>query len=199
MAKVTTYYGDLELLLKEPSSPLVERLEWLTDVNALYDGSEERKKLRSKPRQVYSYKVPIGPDSLAAFNHAASGAIRLKWAVPIWTESQSVGNISGAQTVISCDTLYRSLRPGLALLRNGAGDWQLVRIESVTSTSVTLSSGATAISNASILPVRICTLVDAIKKSTRLLNNTAAVDQEERNNNTHQRINQKKQRSDRQQ
>jgi len=41
-----------------------------------------------------------------------------------------------------------------------------VRIESVTSTSVTLSSGATAISNASILPVRICTLVDAIKKST---------------------------------
>lgn len=157
MAKITTtLFGELALLPYQAEVPVREKLEWLTDVLQAYDGSEQRLQSRTKPRQTLEYNVPLQYWKKATAFNTLYGAIRKDWAVPVWTEAQAVGDITGGQNTIDCDTLVHDLRAdSLAMLFSLDGSYEIVEIESITATDVTIyGPGATSRLGAWLIPVR---------------------------------------------
>ncbi|AZF90027.1 tail assembly structural protein [Pseudomonas phage vB_PaeS_SCUT-S3] len=156
MAKVNTQlYGELAILPYQAEAPIKETLEFLTDVMQAYDATEKRLQLRSKPRQSFSYSVPIQAwRSAAAFN-TQYGAIRKDWAVPLWAEAQYVGNVAQDADEVFCNTSLYDLRDSsLAMLYSVCGNFQVIEIDQVFSNRITLLSQADEISGAWLMPVR---------------------------------------------
>ena len=157
MAKIaTTNFGTLALLPVVARVPLVESLSFLSDSIEHYDGTEQQIQLRSKARQQLRYELPVkssnDPD---AFN-TIWGAIRDKWAVPVWCDAQYVGNVAANATSIVCDTVNYDLRANsLAMLFDGCGNWQILETTSITGTAINFSTLAKKFRGAMLIPVRI--------------------------------------------
>ena len=83
--------------------PVTETISFLTDSFTNYDGTEQHIQLRSKPRQQFQYSIPIKYRDNADVFNSLYGAIREKWAVPIWSELQPVGNITSGAITINCE------------------------------------------------------------------------------------------------
>lgn len=156
MAKVTTANaGDVALLPYPAQTPMVEQLDWLTDVFESHDGTEETLGLRSAPRTLLTYRWPEQPDEAAEGLNTLRGALRRKWAVPLWHEAQYVGTIAGGATSVSCTTAGYDFRDdGLALLFRHKTAYQLVDVTTVGGSSISLAAPATAITGAYLVPVR---------------------------------------------
>lgn len=168
MAKITTtLFGDLAILPHPAESPIKETLEFLTDVMVSHNGNEERLPLRTKPRHSFNYTVPVQAWNMAAAFNTESGALRKRWAVPIWTEAQYVGSVAAAAASIACDTTVYDLRANsLALLFAGCERWQIVEIASITSGSVVPSNVLSEMSGAWLVPVRLGWITGNVDKPT---------------------------------
>ena len=168
MAKIsTTLYGELAFLPYQAEAPVGETLEFLTDVMQSSDGSEERVPLRSKARQSFQYQIPIQQTRNDDVFNTEYGAIRKKWAIPIWTEGQYVGTVNGIVTSIFCDTAIYDLRVNsLALLYSSSDDWQIIEITALTINSISFNALNNAISNAWLIPIRLGWISGNISKST---------------------------------
>lgn len=168
MAKVTTStLGDLAILPYQAQAPLTEALEFLTDVMEAYDGSEQRLQLRTMPRQTFQYTIPVKFWNIAESFNTAYNAIRKKWAIPLWTEAQFVGDVTAHATDITCNTSLYDLRASsLAFLFNAAGAWQVVEISTKTSTKINVTNDLSYIASAWLMPIRIGWIVGDVKKST---------------------------------
>lgn len=155
MPKIATVlFGDLPFLPMQAERPLSESLAWLTDVTEAHNSSEDRVQLRSMPRQTFVYTLPISAANFARTFNVEYGALRQRWAVPLWTEAQYVGTVAG--TTIACDTTNFDLRAdSLALLYRDSTHWQVVEIETVSVGSVELYSAADALTGAFLMPVRL--------------------------------------------
>lgn len=156
MAKVTTtLFGELAVLPYQAEAPVKESLEFLTDVIAAYDATEERLQLRSKPRQSFNYSIPLQAWRTAAAFNTEYGAIRKDWAVPIWTEAQYVGTIGAGLLSIDCATAFYDIRPqSLAMLYSVCGDFQIIEIDEVFSDHITLLADTEYVAGAWLMPVR---------------------------------------------
>lgn len=168
MAKITTaLFGELAILPYPAEAPIKETLEFATDVMEAYSGDEERQQLRSKPRQTFAYTVPVQAWNMAAALNTEAGAIRKRWAVPIWTEGQYVGTVAAAAASINCNTSIYDLRANsLALLFASCGQWQIVEIGTITGTSVSVTNVLTAMKGCWLLPVRLGWIGGNIDKPT---------------------------------
>lgn len=157
MAKITTsLFGELAIIPQPAETPVRETLEFLTDVMTSHNGSEERIPLRSKPRQFFNYKMPTQAWASAAAFNTLYGAVRQRWAVPIWTEAQYVGNVIQNAQTIACNTSLYDLRPNsLAMLFASCGEWQVIEIASVEENQITLSSAVRSFVGSWLLPVRL--------------------------------------------
>ena len=177
MAKITTsLFGELAILPHPAEVPVKETLEFLTDVLQSYKGKEQRLQLRSKPRHYYEYKIPVQVwNSAAAFNTEA-GAIRKRWAVPVWTEAQFIGDIAEAAVSVSCNTSLYDLRANsLALLFVNYESWQIVEIVSKTSNSITPLNSLSAMNGAWLIPIRLGWIAGNIDKPTNGHNGKTSV------------------------
>ena len=168
MAKITTaLFGELAILPYPAEAPIKETLEFATDVMEAYNGDEERQQLRSKPRQTFAYTVPVQAWNMAAAFNTEAGAIRKRWAVPIWTEAQYVGTVVAAAASINCNTSIYDLRANsLALLFGGCGQWQIVEIGAITGTYIAPTNVLTAMKGCWLLPVRLGWIAGNIDKPT---------------------------------
>lgn len=177
MAKISTVlYGELALLPYQPEVPVKETLEFLTDVITAYDASEKRSALRNKARQTFSYTTPIQAWRSAVTFNTEYGAIRKDWAIPIWTESQSVGNVSAGLNYITCNTTLYDLRnSSLAMLFNSCGVCQILEITTVDSDKINLSTNTTLINNAWLIPVRKGFVDGDIQKPTNGANSKTTI------------------------
>jgi hypothetical protein len=157
MAKITTVlFGDLALLEFQPEAPASESLEFLTDILESYNGLEQRLQLRSKPRQMISYTVPLHSWDIAQSFNTSYGAIGKKWAVPIWSENQYVGTILSSAASITCNTtLYDIRASSLALLYANENSWQIVEIGTITGTSVNVTNTLSYMTNCYLIPIRL--------------------------------------------
>ena len=119
---------------------LTERLEWLTDVMTMRNGSEQRVRLRTEPRRAFEFEV---------WEHGADvGLIDLLlctwqsrvYAVPVWMDKASLAApVAAGATVIAVDTIDRDYHPeGLAIIGTGPRQTEAVEIASVASGAVTL-------------------------------------------------------------
>jgi len=164
---ITTLFGELALLLNPAQVPATEALSFLTDILESDDGSEQYIQLRSKARQEFRYELVVNPKNDADAFNTLWGAIRSKWAIPVWCEAQFVGNIDEGQTSIFCDVDNYDLRESsLALLLNPCGNYQIIEIDTLGVGSIGLSTETNEITNASLVPVRVGMIKGNVAKPT---------------------------------
>lgn len=125
------------------SQALIEHLSWKTDVLSHYDGSEQRIKQRQVARMGYEYRL-----TALGINAQRLKAILWGWqarvfAVPVWTDEgvlQSSVNVDDLVLNINTDDLdYHA--GGFVVLLSDTYTLEVVEIESLTATTITLASG----------------------------------------------------------
>lgn len=146
----------------QPEQFYVEEMVWVTDIIEAYDGTEQRIKLRQNPRQVLTYECFFTDSStdtqarLALFNWFAQ-----IFGVPIWWEQTpfTTDGLPG-DTVINTDTRYADYREGgLVLVVDPAGYYEAFEIDTLTTTSITVTSQLTntyLARGSKVMPIRTC-------------------------------------------
>lgn len=153
---VTTLFGTVALLSLPVRAPMVESLAWLTDVHDSHNGTEDRLQLRAAPRRQVQYEIPQQAWERAHGFNTLRGALRQKWAVPMWSETQAVGAIANGATSVTCNTTIYDLRDeSLVLLYQSNSVWQVVEVTGVSSGSIAISATSQTFSNAMLIPLRI--------------------------------------------
>lgn len=167
MAKITTSLGDFAFLPFPAQAPMRENLEWKTDLMQSFNGTEKAIQLRNHARQSFNYDIPEGNVSKLRAYLTYYGAMRLKWAVPVWAEVQHLGTVIANTQTILCDTVNYDLRlNGLALLWQSPDLWQVVEIVAMDATSITIDGFTVAFQNAYLLPVRVGRVRDNITRAS---------------------------------
>ena len=150
------------MLWKTPanwSSPIIERLEFKTDVLLAYNGSEQRIALRQTPRRYFEFGFLV-PTLLERQKLEAAIAANgsQAWDLPIWTDSTPCTSaINNSDTVVYADTVGRDFfAGGKALLLAANGNTLIINISTLTTTQLNLSNavvGAWPIET-SVVPLR---------------------------------------------
>lgn len=150
------------------TEPVRERLSWLTDVLPALAGTEQRVGLRGVPRRAieYEFMARDRTESIRLETMLLGWQSRL-WAVPVWTEMQSIASsLPAGSTSISCSTTgYEFASDGLLVLWRGPHDYEAVEIASVGAGSLTLKAAtlATWPVGTRIYPVRLGRMQDRQK------------------------------------
>lgn len=170
----TTLFGQLTLLPIPSQVPLDESLGWKTDVIDSEDGTEERHQVRNFPRRRYDYNMPANETEYQRAFNVLYGSRDSQWAVPMWTEAQQLGAVTGGLTSIVATTDNYDFRAdSLALLWASPRDWQIIEIQTVTPGSpgsLALYGTTNAFDNAWLLPVRIGHIIGGVNRKTNSFN-----------------------------
>lgn len=129
------------------AAPVVEKLNWLTDVMLAQGGVEQRVGLRDAPRRALTYELAtLDRHQTNVLETMLLGWQSRLWAVPVWTERQDLGAALAAGSVtIPCTTSgYEFAANGLALLWAAHDRHEAVEILSVGGSSLTLKSATLA-------------------------------------------------------
>jgi len=144
-----------------------EALEYYTDVLPAYtNGAEERAQLRALPRQYYKHSLATNFDQMREVHNALRANLRNRWLIPEWFQAQRVSGVVAGQTVFPVDTLIHDLRANThALLWKGYCDWQIVDVDTITATTITLSTPAAFAGSVLIVPFRVGRVSGSAKMS----------------------------------
>ena len=125
------------------SQALIERLSWKTDVLSHYDGSEQRIKQRQVARMGYEYRLTALGVNAQRLKAMLWGWQARVFAVPVWTDEGSLQASANADDVvltINTDELdYHA--GGFVVLLSDTYKLEVVEIESLTATTITLANG----------------------------------------------------------
>jgi hypothetical protein len=126
--------------LADWSQPVVERLEWLTDVLTAYDGSERRRALRSAPRRSAEFGYAAEGDARRMLELLLHGWGARVWARPVWEAlTRLTAAASAGTTTLAADTTGGGFAAGgLAMLHDGTTRAELVEVSAVAAASLTL-------------------------------------------------------------
>lgn len=143
---------------------VVERMAWLTDVLAAYDGTEQRRELRSTPRRSFNYQFLATNDDRDHLD-----ALLWQWqarlfVLPVFTDP---GQLTGAASIdditLNVATTHLGYRSGgYAVLKSSNRRTEAVRIIGLSADSLTLESGLRADwpAGAQIFPAELARLAD---------------------------------------
>jgi len=142
-----------------PEAPLLEALEWLTDVQTARSGIESRLSLRSGPRlsleMGYNLRTPAGQGRFEALSYTSQDQECL---VPWWPGQRLTGTLAAGAGEIAFDTSGAGFAaPGQALVIQNAEAWEVVTLAAVAAGGLTLAaplSGAYA--RAWVAPLLSC-------------------------------------------
>lgn len=123
-------------------TPVVERLEWLTDVFEAHAGHESRQPLRHHPRRGLAYALALQGQFAAQLDALLWRNQSGKFALPLWTDPQPLSeSLSSATTTIPAQTAGFDFHDGgQAVLWRGEGAHQLVTIDSVAPSALHLAA-----------------------------------------------------------
>ena len=123
-----------------------ETLEWLTQVIRSFDGSEQRRSLRTKPRRSFSFTSNIVREDTQRFENLLWGWQNRMYALPVWTDkTRTTAPVAVGAIVINADTTDLSFTAGgLAILFKSTTQFETVEIQSLTSSQITLARSTTA-------------------------------------------------------
>lgn len=143
-----------------PSIPMMETLEWKTDIMTSKDGSEQRMILRPIPRQGFRFDVMLKNEQEQAILDALMFLwAKRNWGVPVWGEwVEHTDNISAGDTTINLDTTNADFRDdSYAIIWQTYDSYEAIKIETVAAGSLTLEKAV--LNNWSgvkvIMPLRI--------------------------------------------
>jgi len=125
------------------SSPVTERLMWLTNILETRNGTEQRIRLRAAPRQQFSVSAYANRDEVNRAENILYGWRSNKFAIPIWSEARQVtSTVTKDDSSIQVDTKYADFRVNeLAIIWKNNRDYDVFRVVSFTTTQITLSRG----------------------------------------------------------
>ena len=120
--------------------PLVEVLEFLTDVLEGYSGREQRIMVRSRPRNLYRASYLAHGREAARLLNTLFGWHWRVFAVPQWQYARELlADLAPGATAIPTDTSYSDLRAGgLVILWRAYDDWEVGEILNVGARQVEL-------------------------------------------------------------
>lgn len=123
------------------SNAVEETLEWKTTLETFYTGKEQISEIRSKPRRIVQYNFRLFENDLNIFDNVVFGWTGRLFAAPLWPEkTRTTGDVIAGALVLPLLTDTRTFEPkSLALIFRDVTDHEIVEVESVTATSVTLA------------------------------------------------------------
>lgn len=140
--------------------PVVENLEWLTDILTAYNTTEQRLGLRSSPRRSMKFLFTFeGTTKVGSLHSLLWGWMNRAFAVPVWTDWQPLASpvAAGASSITVSTTRRDFYAGGLVLLWRNHYTWEIAEV-------LTLSSGALALKSPTlsswaagdrIIPIRL--------------------------------------------
>lgn len=153
--------------LWRPDGPVLERLEWMTDVVPSYSGREQRVALRSAPRRGFEFAVCFSDTERRRAEARLHQWQAQPWALPIWMDSQTLAApISPGATSVSVATDYRDFSAGgLLLLLSATGAYEALTIASAGSGTVGLAEPVAGSwpAGTEVLPARMARMADEIQ------------------------------------
>lgn len=122
-------------------SPMLERLQWKTDVQPAYDGGEQRAALRGGPRVEWEFTFDVKDDQRRTFENVIFGWGARNWALPMWIDvEQLTAPVNAGSTSIPLTTTegrdYVAL--GLGIIIAPDGTYEAFGVDSVDPTAVNL-------------------------------------------------------------
>lgn len=124
---------------------LTERIEWLTDVMNMRDGSEQRVRLRVDPRRSFEFEVWEHGTDVGLIDLLLCAWQSRVYAVPVWTDRDGLAaTLPAGTTQIAINTVNRDYHAGgLAIVGIGARQTEALEIASIASGSLTLKRATT--------------------------------------------------------
>lgn len=105
------------IALPDWSSPIVERLDWLTDIKTAYDGTEQRIKLREWPRRSIEFAFGAGGRMARQLQAFLYGRGASEFLAPIWTDGQQLqAQVSAGDLVVNTPTAGYDFQVGAHLV-----------------------------------------------------------------------------------
>jgi len=135
------------------SGEVVETISYLTDIIETKSGKEQRISLREFPRRQFQYKTLLANSNdyelnalkrIEFHNQLMFGKSKT-WLSPIVQDYRYIGyDVPSGTSTITVNTLYHDYYDnGYVLLYNAYNDYEVVRIDSITDTSITLVAPTT--------------------------------------------------------
>lgn len=160
-----------------PEAPMVERLEFLTDIFVKIDGTEQRVALRKNPRQTFEMEIfrEDGVERQRIDNMLFDWQARV-FGVPVWFEPMALtADASIGQTTINVNTTnYADLRVGgLAVIIKDDSTFETLEIASIGPTTIGFASPLMQDHDASeveVYPVRTTIAPDLVRIRRRAVN-----------------------------
>lgn len=143
-----------------PQTPIRETLAFKTDVIQLFDGTEQRIKLREAPRQSFQFNVRTDDDrSRDTINSVLYDWQARVFGVPVWHESEPLtAPIAINDTVINIDTTTSDYRvDSLVMVHDGNFNFEALEVESFTASTITVKTGfikAFGTQSTVVMPIR---------------------------------------------
>ena len=121
-------------------SGMLERLEWLTDTQTAFDGSESRIRLREFPRRTLEFGYGASGRDRQRFDSFLYGRGAKAFACPIWTDGQDLETpATTGDVLVQVATEHRDFQAGaLVFLIGHDGEFEAAEIKEVNADSVEL-------------------------------------------------------------
>ena len=143
-------------------APITETLDWLTDVITAYRGDEQRVSLRAKPRRSFEYSSRVNAIDAQKLANVLWGWQSNNFALPVWNNR---GELASSATIASTtlDVVTTDLGfvdGGFAVLFADSSNYELVQIDTVSSSSLALVSATTKlwVAGSKIYPAEVARL-----------------------------------------
>jgi hypothetical protein len=145
------------------TTPVHEKLGFLTDVLIAWSGKEQRRRLRISPRRVFTFTTMMQTIEKRFVENQFFGWSAQIWALPIWPDGQRTpAPIAPGDTTVVADTAHRDfVAGGLALVLTSAAAFEILQVESVAPNLLTLIAPAALATPAGskLYPVRSARLL----------------------------------------
>jgi len=140
------------------TSGITETLEFKTDVSIAWSGAEQRRAVRIAPRRTFEFDAQLRGQSRRLIEGALFAGSSQVWGLPIWPDGQNMTSaLAPGATVVPCDTVNRDfVNGGTAIILTSASTYEVLQVETVSSTQLTLSTGTVNSwpVNAKLFPLR---------------------------------------------
>ncbi len=149
------------------SNPILERLEWKTDVLQAYDGTEQTRAIRLSPRKTFEFDAFFIAKERRYAESIIWGWGARTWALPVWHDGLDLPNQATAgDTEILLDTPTRDYSAdGLAIILRDAFNFEVVEILDVLADRLQLKRplSSTWAQGTRIYPARSARLSDQVR------------------------------------